>query len=53
MLPSFSNKPRPGLIVQLKVENIDLSITITHINTYKHRKLIVKGMPTIKYENIT
>ena len=29
-LPSFSNKPKLGLKVQLKVQNIDLSITITH-----------------------
>ena len=31
--PSFCNKPKLGLKVQLKVQNIDLSITITHINT--------------------
>ena len=46
--PSFSNKSKLGLKVQLKVQNIDLSIII---NTYKHRKLIIKGMSTIKYGN--
>ena len=30
---SFSNKPNLGLKVQLKVQNNDLSITITHVNT--------------------
>ena len=31
--PSFTNKPKLGLKVQLKVQNINLSITIIHINT--------------------
>ena len=31
--PSFSNKPKLSLKVQLKVQNIDLFITITHINS--------------------
>ena len=30
---SFSNKPNLSLKVQLKVQNNDLSITITHVNT--------------------
>ena len=30
--PRFSNKPKLGLNLQLKVQNSDLSITITHIN---------------------
>ena len=30
--PSFSNKPKLGLNLQLKVQNSDLSITITHLN---------------------
>ena len=45
---SFSGKPKLGLKVQLKVQNIDLKY-----NTYKHRKLMAKGMLTIKYENLT
>ena len=32
---SFSIKPKLGVKVQLKVQNIDLSVTITHINTQK------------------
>ena len=31
LVPSFSNKPKLGLKFQLKVQNIDLSIIITHI----------------------
>ena len=34
---SFSNKPNLGLKVQLKVQNNDLSITITHVNTESSR----------------
>ena len=30
---SFSNKPKLSLKVQIKVQNFDLSITITHIST--------------------
>ena len=30
---SFSKKPKLSLKIQLKVQNIGLSITITHINT--------------------
>ena len=46
---SLSSKPKLGLKVQLKVQNIDLSITITN----KHRKFMVTGMLTIKCENFT
>ena len=31
--PSFDNEVKLGLKVQLKVQNIDLYITLTHINT--------------------
>ena len=30
---SFSNQPKLGLKVKVKVPNVDLSITITHIDT--------------------
>ena len=31
--PSFSNKPKLDLKVQLKVQSMDLSISITHIES--------------------